>query len=161
MLGATQPLCLCLGIYVPSFAVQHQISSTPSLNLSFFPKYGDKLVCPKGAMNISLSQLFSLNKSRPCPFIQGFFRGRQIQKTLGTLGCPALVLVTRSCYCLCLPAGFTESQGMNMNRHMEESFSTASEFRGQASVGSSKKMLLHGKLGTNCFLLQGLSQCPY
>ena len=88
-------------------------------------------------------------------------RGRQIEKTLGTLGCPALVLVTRSCYCLCLPAGFTESQGMNMNRHMEESLPTASEFRGQASVGSSKKMLLHGKLGTNCFLPQGLSQCPY
>lgn len=73
------------------------------------------------------------------------------------------MLVTRSCYCLCLPAGFTESQGMNMNRHMEESLptATAAKFRGQASVGSSRKMLLHAMLGTSCFLPQELSQCPY
>ena len=82
MLGATQPLRLCLGIYVPSFAVQHQVSSTPSLNLRFFPKYGDKLVCPKGAMNISLSHVFSLNKCRPCPFIQEFFREADRYKRL-------------------------------------------------------------------------------
>lgn len=50
-----------------------------------------------------------------------------------------------------------------MNRHMEESFpsATAAEFRGQAGVGSSRKMLLHAKLGTSCFLPRGLSQCPY
>ena len=50
-----------------------------------------------------------------------------------------------------------------MNRHMEESLptATAAEFRGQASVGSSRKMLLHAKLRTSCFLLHGLSQCPY
>lgn len=75
--------------------------------------------------------------------------------------CPAVVLVTRSCYHLCLPADFTERQGINMNRPTWRNHSPAraAEARGQPSVGSSRKELLHEKLGTSCFLPQGLSQC--
>lgn len=37
-----------LGIYAPSFSVQPQIHSTPSLSLKLLSKYGGKLVAPQG-----------------------------------------------------------------------------------------------------------------
>lgn len=114
-----QPLCLCLGIYAPNFAVQPQISSTPSLSPNFLPKL------PKGAINVT--HLFSFCSSRPQPSIQEFHtEAGRYRGLFGNPLYPAPVLVAGS-YChLWLPAGFTERRGMsNEQAHLEESLPTA------------------------------------
>lgn len=136
-----QPLCLCLGIYAPSFAVQPQISRTPSLSPNFLPKHGGKQVCPRGATNVTYFPCCS----RPQPSIQelcteaGRYRG-----LFGTPSYPALVLVAQS-YChLGLPAGFTERQVMkNEQAHLEEPLSTVRT----AATGGGGQRLGAGQCG--------------
>lgn len=89
-------------------------------------------------------------------------RGRQVQKILWD---PLM-----SCHCASdqellppLPPNrlYREARYKYEQTRLEESLSTAraAEARGQPAVGSSRKELLHEKLGTSCFLPQGLSQC--
>lgn len=85
-------LCVCAWEFMFQFCCATS-GSTPSLNLRFFPSMGTAGVPERG--NEHKSTIFQ--QVQAMSLYPGILqRGRQIQKTLGTLGCPALVLVTRA-----------------------------------------------------------------
>lgn len=128
-------------------------------------------MCPTAAKNVTLSHLFSLSSSRPWPsYPRVLHRSRKVQRSLWDplVSCPCTS--GQELLPPLLPSRLYREANMNNEQaYLEESLFTARaaasggwgpEAGGQASASSSRKELLHQKLGAGCFLPQGLGQCP-